>query len=118
MQDEFGISICVENMPRCDWLFYPCPGLDLKGLGTVLDMGRANTCGSIDSFLTEHDILHVHIHDNAGNSDDHLPLGRGSIKFGPILEMIRTRGVSAVIENKTEAYVLESLDALQNFGLQ
>jgi hypothetical protein len=38
--------------------------------------------------------------------------------FGPILEMIRTKGVSAVIENKTEADVLESLEALQNLRLQ
>ncbi len=118
MQDEFGILICVENMPKSDWLLYPYPSLDLKGLSVALDVGHANTCGSLDSFLAETDILHVHLHDNAGISDDHLLLGRGSIMFGPILEMIRTKGVSAVIENKTEADVLESLEALQNLRLQ
>ena len=39
MQDEFGISICVENMPKSDWLFYSCPGLDLKGLGNCPGRG-------------------------------------------------------------------------------
>ncbi len=113
MQDEFGISICVENMPKSDWLFYTYPGLDLRGLGTVLDVGHANTCGSLDAFLAEQDVQHVHLHDNAGCSDDHLPLGQGSIKFGPVLGMIRTRGISAVLENKSEAAVLESLNVLQ-----
>jgi sugar phosphate isomerase/epimerase len=114
MQDEFGISICVENMPKSDWLFYSCPGLNLRGLGTVLDVGHANTCGSLDAFLAEQDISHVHLHDNAGCSDDHLPLGQGSIEFGPVLEMIRTKGISAVLENKSEAAVLESLNVLQS----
>jgi sugar phosphate isomerase/epimerase len=114
MQDEFGISICVENMPKSDWLFYSCPGLDLRDLGTVLDVGHANTCGSLDAFLTEQDLQHVHLHDNAGCSDDHLPLGQGSIDFAPILEVIRTRGISAVLENKSEAAVLESLKVLQS----
>ncbi len=114
MQDEFGISICVENMPKSDWLFYSCPGLDLKGLGTVLDVGHANTCGSLDAFLATQDISHVHLHDNAGCSDDHLPLGQGSIEFGPVLVMIRTKGISAVLENKSEAGVLESLNALRS----
>jgi len=117
LQDEYGIKICVENMPRSDWLFYPCPGLDLKGLGTALDVGHANTCGSIDSFLAENSILHVHLHDNAGNSDDHLPLGKGNVKLQPILEMIRTRGLSAVLENKSEAAVLESIDLLKSCHL-
>ena len=76
-------------------------------------MGHANTCGSLDAFLAEQDVQHVHLHDNAGCSDDHLPLGQGSIKFGPVLEMIRTRGISAVLENKSEAAVLESLNVLQ-----
>ena len=99
MQDEFGISICVENMPKSDWLFYSCPGIDLKGLGTVLDVGHANTCGSLDAFLATQDISHVHLHDNAGCSDDHLPLGQGSIEL---------------LENKSEAGVLESLNALRS----
>jgi sugar phosphate isomerase/epimerase len=114
MQDEFGISIGVENMPKSDWLFYSRPGLDLKGLGTVLDIGHANTCGSLDAFLVEKDISHVHLHDNAGCSDDHLPLGQGSINFGPVLEMIRIKGISAVLENKSEAAIFESLKVLHD----
>lgn len=114
MQDEFGISICVENMPKSDWLFYSCPGLDLRDLGTVLDVGHANTCGSLDAFLANQDISHVHLHDNKGDSDEHLPLGRGSIEFGPVLEMIETKGISAVLENKSEAAVHESLKVLRS----
>jgi sugar phosphate isomerase/epimerase len=117
MQDEYNITIAIENMPKSDWLFYSNPGLDLRGMGTALDVGHANICGSLEEFLADKDILHVHLHDNAGCSDDHLPLGQGSIKFGPVLGMIRTRGISAVLENKSEEAVLESMEMLLNSGL-
>jgi len=113
MQDEYGIKLAVENMPKSDWLFYSRPGgLDLKGLPTVLDVGHANTCGSLGEFLCCEEVVHMHLHDNAGERDDHLSLGRGSIDFGPILEKLASGKASAVLENKTEEAVHESLRAL------
>lgn len=113
LQDEYGIRLAVENMPKSDWLFYPRPGtLDLKGLPTVLDVGHANTCGSLGEFLVSSEVVHMHLHDNAGERDDHLSLGRGSIDFRPILEKLASGRASAVLENKTEDAVLESLRAL------
>jgi sugar phosphate isomerase/epimerase len=115
-----GASVYVVHPGFTSWPFYRDQALqsldkslvDLRG--TVLDIGHANICGSLDAFLAEQDISHVHLHDNAGCSDDHLPLGQGSIKFGPVLEMIRTKGISAVLENKSEAAVLESLKVLHD----
>ncbi len=112
MEDEFGIHLGVENMPKSDWLFFDHLGLDLKGLSFVLDVGHANTCGTLREFLEHPDLIHVHLHDNSGCSDDHLPLGKGNIDFVPILEMIEKRGITAVLENKSEQGVLASLGAL------
>jgi sugar phosphate isomerase/epimerase len=114
IQDEFGILIGVENMPKSDWLFYLEPGLELCGLGTVLDVGHANTCNCLDKFLAKDDILHLHLHDNKGCCDDHLALGQGNIGFKPVLELIKNKGISAVLENKTKEAVSESLNVLHN----
>ncbi len=110
--DDSGIHIAVENMPKSDYLFFDRPGLDLKGLGLVLDVGHANTCGTLGEFM-KCDVAHVHLHDNAGGNDDHLPIGRGSIDFIPVLKMIEDRDITAVLEQKTEQGVQESLKSLK-----
>jgi len=115
LQEELGICLAVENMPRSDWLFFHRPDLDLHEMGLVLDVGHAQTCGTLQSFLCRPELVHVHLHDNCGDNDDHLPLGRGCIDFAPVLRMIEEKGVSAALEQKTEAGVLESLEVLKTF---
>jgi len=113
LQEELGIRLAVENMPRSDWLFFHRPGLDLQGMGLVLDVGHAHTCGTLAEFLSCEDLAHVHLHDNSGLGDDHLPLGQGRIDFLPVLEKIEEKDVSAVLEHKTEAGLHQSLQALR-----
>lgn len=115
LAEELGICVAVENMPQSDWLLFDRPGLDLRGLGLVLDVGHANTCGTLGEFLEHPDLAHVHLHDNAGGSDDHLPLGRGNIDFTTVLKRIKEKGITAVLEQKTEQGVKESLDVLKTF---
>jgi len=43
-------------------------------------------------------ITHIHIHDNFGKKDDHLPLGKGSIDFTDYLEFIRNFNGSIILE--------------------
>jgi sugar phosphate isomerase/epimerase len=33
-------------------------------------------------------LKHVHLHDNHGQSDQHLPVGKGSIDFDPFFEAL------------------------------
>jgi len=113
LQEELGIRLAVENMPRSEWLFFNKPDLDLHGMGLVLDVGHAQTCGTLADFLKLPEIAHVHLHDNSGNGDEHMPLGKGVIDFAPVLRTIEERGISAALEQKTEQGVLESLAALK-----
>lgn len=116
LQEELGICLAVENMPKSEWLFFNKPDLDLHGMGLVLDVGHAQTCGTLADFLKLPRIAHVHLHDNSGNGDEHMPLGKGVIDFGPVLRTIEGRGISAALEQKTEEGVLESLAALRKNG--
>ena len=116
LQEEMGIRLAVENMPKSDWLFFNKPDIDLHDLGLVLDIGHANTCGTIDEFLDHPALTHIHLHDNSGEGDEHLALGKGIIDLLPILRTIENRDLSATLEQKTERAVIESLEIIQNIS--
>lgn len=112
MEEEFGIRIALENMSNHDWALCTYPGFDLMGLGLALDVGHANTAGALEDFLSCPDVVHLHLHDNTGTKDEHLPLGEGNIEFCAVLDMINSKEVSAVLELDSDKSVLESIDAL------
>lgn len=118
LQEDLGICLAVENMPRSDWLFFNEPDLDLHGLGLALDVGHAHTCDRLSDFLEHPALVHVHLHDNSGNEDEHLALGKGSINLEPVLRVIEKRDISAVLEQKTEKEVIESLRVLKKMKMQ
>jgi sugar phosphate isomerase/epimerase len=64
--------------------------------------GHVRTCGTLTDFLEHPALAHVHLHDNSGNRDEHLALGRGSINLRPVLDAIEDRNISAALEQKTE----------------
>jgi sugar phosphate isomerase/epimerase len=112
MEEEFGLRIAVENMSNHDWALCIHPGFDLLGLGLALDVGHANTAGALKDFLSSPDIVHLHLHDNTGTKDEHLPLGKGNIEFDAVMDMIHARDLSAVLELDSEKAVLESIRTL------
>jgi sugar phosphate isomerase/epimerase len=122
LQDEYGMTIAVENLPFVRHTHFWAPGdLDLKGLGLSLDVGHAAVTGTLASWLEDghYRLAHVHLHDNEGHvgGDQHLPLGRGVIDAAPVLELARARGASVVLEHKNETDVMESLRHLEERGL-
>ncbi len=60
--------------------------------GHCFDIGHWRLFGrtSQDAWLTAiaPRLLHLHLHDNFGESDEHLPVGAGSIDFGPLLRTL------------------------------
>ena len=62
-------------------------------------------------------IVEVHLHDNDGARDDHLPLGEGEMDFSEffdLLERINPRPILAV-EPHDEAHLWSSLTALEEY---
>ncbi len=93
--EDLDILIAIENMPNIPKIFgtYPDEMLDIlgrvdrKNAGMTLDMGHANTMGLVDEFLEKclDKVSHMHIHDNHGARDEHLPLGQGSIDWKKVM---------------------------------
>ncbi len=85
LQSEYGINIFIENMPYDMFMFKNPEKEIIENLGELeicFDIGHAFINNNIDKFLAYKDLIgHVHIHDNNGHADEHLPIGFGKIDF-------------------------------------
>jgi len=119
---DFGIIIAVENMPDFPKIFGKYPEemqemLDAVGshnVGFTFDVGHANTVGLIDEFLDQlkDRISHVHIHDNMGKKDEHLPLGEGNIDWKHVMEKLSNYKGIFVTEMASVEEGIKSLEFL------
>ncbi len=121
--NDFGIRIGVENMVNMQFILGKIPGeiigmiesLERENVGLTLDIGHANTNGVIDEFLADlNKVIHVHLHDNKGRSDEHLELGKGNINWKKVVRGLdRYRG-RIVTEARTVEEGTASLKYLNN----
>ena len=88
--EETGINPLIENMPLIPGFMY----YDLNKLYETLeeldmymtfDIGHAFTAGYTENQMYNKRVKHIHIHDNNGDNDSHLPLGEGKIQFNDII---------------------------------
>jgi sugar phosphate isomerase/epimerase len=64
--------------------------LPAEWVGRTLDVGHAHINNHLDEFLSRpfDRVWNIHLHDNHGREDEHLPLGEGSIPWGEVLRRI------------------------------
>jgi sugar phosphate isomerase/epimerase len=115
-----GVRVALENMPEMgqmmmgrtpEELLRLLEGLDF---GICLDIGHAHTARTIDDFLRLKDrVINVHIHDNLGDRDSHLPIGEGSIDFKKVLRGLSGYDGRYVIEARSLKDGVLSRDRLQ-----
>ena len=111
---ERSINFFIENMGNWEYFFLKSPdeiGM-LGDTGFALDVGHAHQMGCLEDFLNCR-ISHVHLHDNDGKADSHLPVGEGTIDFGPVMQAVRRDRATGIIEVGSFAGVLESMRVLQ-----
>ena len=112
--DNLGITLCVENMPIKNFFS------DVSELGTVaenicLDVGHANITGTLDGFLKDSKkIGNLHLHENCGELDEHLPLTGDHIDIKNIISHLRDYRGFMVIEARSIEEALRSRDFLKN----
>ncbi|VVB97809.1 endonuclease 4 [uncultured archaeon] len=123
--DDLGITIGVENMPNMQHIFGKQPGeilgmiesLERENAGLALDMGHANTNGLVSEFLSDlSKVVHVHLHDNKGRSDEHLELGKGNINWKEVIPKFKGYDGRFVTEARTVMEGQASLEYLKGIG--
>lgn len=122
--EEHGVVACIENMPGIpDFLCqYPEEILGLiegiEGIGLTIDFGHANTIGKVEAFqkYLSH-ASHIHIHDNHGKSDEHLPIGAGTINWKRIsADLCSHYSGIVVVEGRSIEEAKESYARIQGWG--
>lgn len=117
---EYDIMVCVENMPDIRFLFGKFPeeltgmveNVNRENAGIALDIGHANLVDKLDAFL-KLKAEHVHLHDNFGKKDDHLPLGHGMIDWKAVMKELKDHKGRFVVEARTLEEGEESLGYLR-----
>ena len=88
---DAGVKVALENMPDMPTTMGKTPAdllsmLEGTDLGMCFDVGHAHTAGTVDDFLAHSKrFTNVHIHDNRGKRDEHLPIGDGSVDFRKVM---------------------------------
>lgn len=113
---QAGIMLAIENTPETspqdfNELFELFQGADYSfNIGMCLDLGHANLCAEtlndyikfIDLLDTAVPVIHIHLHENYGDSDSHLPLFTGPAGKDPsgikrFIEWLKRRNFTGCI---------------------
>ncbi len=100
---DLGLGVCLENMfPRCRAFIEPDDFTEIlqrfPKLKITLDTGHANIGSQggqrIFNFIEQFGqrIGHLHVSDNFGERDDHIPVGAGAIDFSKVINALKRCG--------------------------
>jgi sugar phosphate isomerase/epimerase len=81
----------------------------------VLDVGHANINGQTELFLTafRDRIVHMHVSDNDGKSDQHLGLGYGTVDWERVASLLRKNRYDKIVVVESIEHVEESVQKLR-----
>ena len=90
-----GAKIAIENTGRRAWarpaaLARRMATLPTEAYGFVIDTGHANRMSNYDELadLFADRLITLHLNDNHGINDDHLPPGKGTVDFSKIVKLL------------------------------
>ncbi len=107
-----GVRLALENMRDSIWLLDRVleeigDDPETSNLGVCIDTGHAHLSGDagrepVENYLERYagSLIHVHLHDNRGDADDHLIPGDGTIDWSRTLNAMARIGFegTAVLE--------------------
>ncbi len=94
--ERLGIRMALENIfeEQPDTLVELLEAIDSPWLGHCFDCGHWNLFSTValEDWLEAlgERLIHLHLHDNRGERDAHLPIGEGDIPFQRLFEYLRT----------------------------
>ena len=122
--DDHDVEVAIENDVPLPFIFVMTSVEDFKrfysevneNIGLVLDVGHANMNGQIELFLDTFGdkIVHIHAHDNYGESDQHLGIGHGNIDWDDIVNLLRKMSYDKIVVAESVEHVKESMHKLKD----
>lgn len=118
---EHGLKIGIENIMGSFVLknvadFQKFYGELDEELGLVLDTGHANLYGEVEGFLKAFPdrIVHVHAHDNFGQTDQHLGIGYGNINWKNFGELFKKTSFNGIVIVESIEHIEESVRKMKD----
>lgn len=119
--ETIGTVLCLENIYEAtpEWLLRVIEESSSPQLCHVFDVGHWNLFGRIGlrDWLSRSAfcLSHVHLHDNLGQSDEHLAIGQGNVPFGELFDCLGQQRLSPTLtlENHSPTALEESFAVLQ-----
>lgn len=109
-----GLKLALENIydDNTRLLVSLVNQLDADCLGHCFDIGHWQLFGEqkMSTWLgnLKDRLFHLHLHDNKGRNDDHLPIGAGKIDFEPLWSHLHKTGLRPTMT--LEAHKVDHLD--------
>jgi sugar phosphate isomerase/epimerase len=102
---DSGVTLCFENFEEDYFKVEDLRNIleETDGLKMTLDVGHAYMkSGGMDAVVgmireLSGWLTHVHVHDNHGGHDEHLPLGVGNIEFDKVVKTLKIAGYDKTI---------------------
>jgi len=118
-----GVVIALENIfeTRPQPLVNLLAALDSPWLGHCFDVGhwRLFARTSLEHWFATlgSRLVHLHLHDNRGDRDDHLPVGEGDIDFAQLATLVAAlpQSPSMTLEAHSEEALQRSLAGVRSF---
>jgi sugar phosphate isomerase/epimerase len=118
---DYGVPAMIENVPEpIPFLMKSAEDFDRffsevkHDVSMVLDVAHANLRGETAEFLRRFGdrVRHIHVSDNRGRTDEHLPLGVGSINWKETVSAIKSTRFDGWIVIESFSGVEESLQLM------
>jgi len=120
--DKYDINILMENC----WDLGPQP---LKQLIVKMNTARFKGCldtGHVNCFskadiavwmdVLTTDLAHIHINDNHGKTDEHMPAGKGTFDFKTLTEKIEKYKIEPSVVFEMDSYEsIENIESSMNY---
>ncbi|MCX8042769.1 MAG: sugar phosphate isomerase/epimerase [Desulfobacterota bacterium] len=101
--EELGVRVVLENVvePNPDLLIQLVDKVSSAYLGLCFDIGHATLCSPLPPAAWVEQmgnrLMHVHLHDNNGATDEHLPIGKGHIDIDAFFDALYRLAPNATI---------------------
>jgi sugar phosphate isomerase/epimerase len=116
---EYSVQVALENMPNMRFAICRTARemeemLNDLDIQICCDIGHANTNDQIFEMLKlKERFVNIHLHDNIGEKDKHMTLGKGNIDFKGILLKLKDYKGDYIIESRNLDSAIESKAVLQ-----
>jgi sugar phosphate isomerase/epimerase len=120
---EYGVEILMENVPTpTPYLLVSVDDFTLfeeemnPPMNYALDVAHAHLQDEVFQFIETygHKIKHVHVSDNWGETDQHLPIGEGNINWGKVINHLCDAGFDGWLVIESYNKMEQNIEYLRN----